>query len=187
MSKRASKKKTEPKAVEKVEEVPEPAERVCVICGGPTDDKATAYICTDRRIPGTPLHTTYEPLTRYVCASCAQRHHDHDVKRIIFYLALQIAWVMPLTRGFSLISIVCALLAIYGLVMIVRVIADNLWRRLKADQPEPAWLSDGESIEDLASTCLADHVRKQYKKQGKRMETTREYQRSHSKNNEGTA
>ncbi|MCI1664830.1 MAG: hypothetical protein LKI25_00455 [Atopobiaceae bacterium] len=151
----------------------------CEVCGRPTDDVATVYICTDSRGDGARLITSYERLSVSMCAGCAQAHHDSDHKRIVFYLLLQLCWSMPIRHGISLVGILGAAFGIYGLVMLVRVIADNWWRRHRTDKPEPAWLSDGETDEDLASTCLRDRVAKEYKRRGKRVETLREYHRGH--------
>ncbi|MCI1664776.1 MAG: hypothetical protein LKI25_00185 [Atopobiaceae bacterium] len=151
----------------------------CTVCGGHTDEVATVYIGTDGRTEGGRVLTSYETLTKSLCDDCAREHHDSDHIRFLLYIGLQICWLSPIQHGFTPLGIFGAAFGAYGLVMLVRALCDLWWHRFRASEPEPKWMADQETAEELRSDCLRDLVKKKYKEQGKHVETIRDYRRRH--------
>lgn len=152
----------------------------CVVCGEKTEQVATVYLGHEQRSKGGRISMDYRTIKKPVCESCARSRHDKDPLRWLFPLVLQLGWFELVRAGHTFLGYMGVLFAVYGLYRLVVNIGDLLWSRLRPDQEEPAWLSGGETMEDMASECLKAHLKGDYRGTSEHLETIREYERRHA-------
>lgn len=152
----------------------------CVICGEKTDQVATVYLGHERRSKGGRVTMEYRTIEKPLCEGCAQSHHDRDPLRWLFPIVLQLGWFELARAGHSFLGYMGLLFAVYGLYKLATNLGELLWRKMRPEQEAPRWLVGQETMADLASDCLKDHLSGEYKGSSEHLETIREYSRRHS-------
>lgn len=152
----------------------------CAICGGKTSQAATVYLGRETRSEGGRVTMDYRTIQKPVCESCVQVHHDRSPLRWLFPIVLQLGWFELARAGHTFLGYMGMLFAVYGLYKLAVNLGNLLWRGFNPNQTVPAWLSDGETADDMASDCLKDHLSGTYKGTSEHLETIREYERRHN-------
>ena len=151
----------------------------CVVCGEKTEQVATVYLGHEHRTGGGRVNMEYRTIQKPLCEDCATSHHDRDPLRWLFPIVLQLGWFELARAGHTFLGYMGMLFAVYGLYKLVINLGELVWRKTKPGQDAPAWLSGGETMADMASDCLKDHLSGDYKGTSEHLETVREYLRRH--------
>lgn len=113
-----------------------------------------------------------------VCTHCVYEAMRKNFYGIGFGAGLQLCWFVVASKGlFSVPGIFAAIIALYGLVRLVFLLAARLALRVAKDKPVPEWVWKYAMAQAVTEDALRDAYTEQFC--NVKVQTPREYERLH--------